>query len=87
MRRTHVVLAFAAASAALSAQQPAPTLRASAEQVVVDVVVTDATGAQADVRAADRGHARTLLPAFRRWRRHGWADRARYGSRSPIPLV
>jgi VWFA-related protein len=66
MRRAGVALAIAGASAALSAQRPAPILRASVEQVVVDVVVTDADGAPvfgltaADFEVAERDRPQAI---------------------------
>lgn len=56
----------AGASRRLPAQQPAPILRTSVEQVVVDVVVTDATGSAvlgltaADFEIAERDRPQTI---------------------------
>src|SRR5690348_10202385 len=71
MRRTILSLALAASTVGIAAQTPAPqpagpTLRASVDQVVVDVVVTDAKGqvvtglTAADFEVRERDKAQTV---------------------------
>jgi VWFA-related protein len=67
MRRALVTAAaLGAAITGVAAQQPTPTLRASVDQVVVDVIVTDGNGAQvtgltaADFEITERGKAQTI---------------------------